>query len=172
MAEHPEDRYANIAGVELTMSAANTMSFVELRTGIGMQADRKTAVGMLIDEIDYSPKQKVFNDMNATGDRLSVGITVSNQVTDLEDVTDKRILHSANIYRLDGGTAGNFVIQVVPLVYQFFPAIIHAERAVFLAADSLGLADPEVIRMRMYYRTVTLTDGEFIELSEVFRLVG
>ena len=166
------DKYANIATLEVTLSAANTLTFQEMQTNLGIDPDRKKAVAMIIDEIDYLPGTTSLTEMTAANDRIDMSITISNNVPVIVDITDRRILHSATIVRLDGGTAGNFILQRTPFSYQFFPPLITAEKRIYLGCMSAGLASAMTLRCRIYYRTVAIDQADFIELAEVFRLVG
>lgn len=168
----PIDRYANIATIEVTESAADTLTFQELRTNLGIDSGRQKASAMIIDEIDYFLSTTTLNALDADQDRIHFAVTISNAVADLQDITDRRILHSGFLQRNDGGTAGNAMIFRMPLIYQFFPPLITAERAIFLAVLGGTTAIANVLRVRVYYRTVEISQGEFIELAEVFRLVG
>ena len=173
MAQHPlRDRYANIATFDVTETAAGTLTFAELRTSAGIDASRKTATALLVDEIDYFIGVAAYADMTSNGDDILMAITISSSVTDLQDMADSRILHSNIVTRVDFGTAGSAQLVKAPLVSQFFPPLITAERSLFLGVVSAGLASAVNVRARVYYRTVQLTDGEFLELAEVFRLVG
>lgn len=173
MPEHPlRDKYANIATFDITQGAANAIVFGELLTGAGIDSGRRKATAILIDEIDYFPYAAAIAQMTTAGDDLFLGLTVSDQVTALSDVSDSRILHAAQYTRFDFGTAASGAFFRLPFVYQFFPALITAERRIYLGFDSTGLAAAQSCRARMYYRTVEITEGEFIELAEVFRLVG
>lgn len=168
----PIDKYANIATFSVLMSAANTLTFVELLTGLGIEPDRKSARGMLIDEIDYMPAGNMINEMTTALDVINYALSISNAPTDLNDMTDTRILHTGRLQRQDLGTAATAWVHKLPLVYQFFPPLVTAERRIYLGADSVGLASAGTIRARMYYRAVEITQADFIELAEIFRLVG
>lgn len=166
------DKYANIATLAVTMSAANTLTFAELRTQVGIEPDRQSANAMIIDQIDYFPERNMFQEMTVAGDAVLAALCVSNAVTDLEDFSDRRILHAMAVNRHDLGTPASAWIFKTPLVHQFFPPLITADRSLFLGAFSVGLATAGVIRSRIYHRIVKVTQAEFIELAEVFRLVG
>ena len=167
-----EDRYANIATVSVTESAPGTLTFTELRTGMGIQANRKTAVAMLIDQIDYFVAQGAFALMTTAQDRIQMAITISNGIINLVDISDRRILHSAEMTRVDLGTAGSGIMVNMPLTHQFFPPLILAEKSLYLGVDSVGLAAVVALNARIYYRTTDLNDSELLEISEVFRLVS
>ena len=167
------DKYANILTAFVDQSAANIITFTEINTGLGIEPDRKTARAMIIDEIEYHPRMLTgISQMTTHLDQMIAGITLSNNVSDLEDVTDRRILHAVNYFRFDGGTAANLVFERLPWIYQFFPPLITAERKIYLGFDSVGLAAATRMTIRVYYRVVEIQQADFIELAEVFRLVG
>lgn len=166
------DRFANFASIEVTQSAANTLTFASLSTNMGFLGRRDQALAMVIDEIQYSPGKTGLDLMSATGDQILMGLTTSDQITDLEDLTDNRLLDFNQVMRHDGGTAASHVFRRFPDRKQFFPPIISAERTLFLGCDSTGLASAITVRMRILFRVETLTGPELVELSEVFRLTS
>jgi len=166
------DKFANIATIEVVSSGANVLTFQEMRTQVGIQPDRKSANAVIIDEIDYFVNIAALNEFTANGDIAKIAITISNAVSDLEDITDRRILHSALLARTDFGTAAGGQFTIMPIVFQFFPPLITAERSLFLAVHTAGLASAMTLRARIYHRVVEIKQAEFIELAEVFRLVG
>ena len=163
-----EDRYANIASATVTESGTGTLTFQEILTNVGPVVK----VGMLLDEINYHIPAAEITKLVGDGDEIRMGWTVSNQVTDLEDFTDRRILHTASLIRKESGTPGNFAFHRNPMQYQFFPPLIHAERRIYLAVLGVSLASAVTVRSRIYYRTVDLTPQNFLELSQTFQLIG
>jgi len=167
-----EDRYANIATISVTFSAANTATFQELPTQLGIQSDRKTAVAMLIDQIDYFTTNAALLEMTTAGDSIHWMLSISNGIANFLDFADRRVLHTTFLHRADFGTAAGGQLVQIPITKQFFPPLVVAERSLYLGGTSVGLASAAVIHCRIYYRTVTLTDSQFLEISEVFRLVS
>lgn len=166
------DRFANIASLTVLQSAANTLTFGSLNTNMGFLGRRDQALAMVVDEIQYSPVAGALNEMTTAGDLIELAITTSSQVTDLSDLTDQRILDFQRLHRVDGGATASFLVQETPFRKQFFPPLITAERTLFIAFDSVGLAGAQTCRARILFRVETLTAAELIELSEVFRLTG
>lgn len=172
MAQGIRDRFLNIASIDNTMSAANTLTFAPLTTNMGFLGRRDQALAMVIDEIQYSPNAPMLNEMTATTDTVQMALTTSDLVTDLLDLTDQRILDFHAYIRHDLGTAGAAWVFEIPARKQFFPPMITAERTIFLALNTGGLATAGRARVRILYRVETLTGAELVELSEVFRLTG
>jgi len=172
MAAAIRDRFANVASIQTLQTGANVITFAPLATNMGFLGRRDQALAMAIDEIQYSPLSGNFPLMTAANDNIIMGITISDQVTDLEDLTDRRVIDFALLQRMDFGTAASGQIIESPLRKQFFPPMITAERTLYLGVDSSGLASAITCRARILYRVETLTGAELVELSEVFRLTG
>lgn len=162
-----EDRFANRAGITVTESAAGTLTFQELITGVGFN----TKKGMLIDEIDYYIPQATVALLVANPDEVRFGITSSTGVTDLEDATDSRILHSASFQRRESTAVGVEHLKF-PLVYQFFPSLIHAHIRIHLAILGVSLATVANVRVRILWRFIDLNDREIAELVQATLLQG
>jgi len=166
------DRFANIASIGVTLSAANTRTVASLQTNMGFLGRRDQALAMAIDEIQYSPSLDALGEMTADGDAIEMVLATSDIPTDLQNLTDNRILDfHAWVKQHDGTAASAYTIQS-PARKQFFPPLITAERTLFLIADTNGLGSAAVLRLRILFRVETLTGAELVELSEVFRLTG
>ncbi len=166
------DRFANFASFRVTQSQANTLTFGSLATNMGFLGRRDQALAMIIDELQYSPGRDAVTSMTAGSDHITMGLCTSDQITDLEDLSDNRLLDYHEIENLAIGTIASFVLQEFPFRKQFFPPIITAERTLFLGVDSTGLASAITVSARILYRVETLTGAELVELSEVFRLTS
>lgn len=167
MAKRAEDRFANLASAVVTLSAADTLTFTELQTGIGLGQ----GVGILIDMIDYEVSPAMLELMTASGDQVACGWSTSDAVTDV-NVNERRVIDYTRISRHDHGTAasGEFVLQ--PQRKTFIPSLVIAAPRLYLFGFSVGLASVGTIRSRIFFRYIDLTDKEYLELAETFILVG
>ena len=166
MGEGREDRFANVAAGEVVMSAANALTFTELLTGVSLGQ----GVGMLIDQIDYYPTEATAAEMATSADALVMGVTTSNDLTDLDDYKDRRIVH---VIRSEiQMTTSGAVYMKWPEVAQFFPPLILAAPRLYLAVDTSAYAAAATVRFRIYFRYVSLTPQQYLELAEAFLLVG
>lgn len=162
-----EDRFANVFTAELTLSAANTLTFAELNFGITLR-DR---VAIVIDELYYFFNTAAYGLMTTAADVIAVGITVSDQVTDISDMGDRRILSGKRITRVDFGTAASGGLVDEPFKESFSPPLIALPNRLFLGMVTAGLAATIVCQLRMHFRTVTITqDQQLIEVLESFQL--
>lgn len=168
MARQNEDRFSNLASFSVTMSAANVLTFVELVTGVSLG----TGIGMLIDQIDYQPSDGTLVDFTANADAVTLAISTSNAVTNIEAGADQRVIHSNSLSRRDFGTAAAASFIVLPLTNQFFPPMIVASPRLYLGMNTSGLASAGSATARVFFRYITLTDKEYLELAESFILVG
>lgn len=172
MARAIRDRFANVAAIQTTTSAADTETFAPLATNMGFLGRRDQALAMVIDEIQWSLSNAALALLDADGDQIHLALTTSNLLTDLTDLTDQRILANFRLARYDGGTAASMLLYPMPAIKQYFPPLITAERTLFLGVDSASLGAVITAQIRILYRVETLTSAELIELAETFRLTG
>lgn len=169
MARGSEDRFSNLASIVVVESAANTLTFVELLTGISLGL----GIGMLIDQIDYYPSIATVEDLVATGDRIRMALTTSNAGSNL-NVSDNRVIHMAQLMvePIVGSAASGGSPFKTPIIHQFFPPMIVAAPRLYGAVQGASLAAAGNITVRLYFRYITLTSQEYLELAETFILVG
>lgn len=166
-----ESRFAKIARVRVTQSAANNLTFTEFQTGVGLQvaATRGKGTGWLIDQLDYYVPNQVAA-MPATGDIVRYGITTSNAIVDLESMEDQRILHAAE--KLLILTTSGAALLTQPHSFQFFPALLWAEPTLFIASDGESLAVAAEVICRIFYRTIELDQQLVFEVAQAFRIIS
>jgi len=162
-----EDRFANIFTVDLTMSGANALTFQEMQFGITLR-DR---IAIVIDELYYFPTAASLDEMTTLGDSLFWTISISDQPTDIRDLSDRRLLYTKQIKRNDFGTAAGAQLITLPLKESFSPPLIVLPNRIFLGMDTVGLASAARAFIRMHYRTVSITqDQQLIEVLEAFQM--
>lgn len=172
MAQAIRDRFANVAAIQATTAIADTEVFAPLATNMGFLGRRDQALAMVIDEIQWQPSIAALTNLNAEADAIVMAVTTSNLVTDLANLTDQRVLASLTVCRLDHGTAASGEVFKLPVIKQYFPPLITAERTLFLGLDSIALGVVYSGQVRILYRVETLSAAELIELAETFRLTG
>lgn len=168
MAAAREDRFANVAAVRTVMSAANVLTFSELLTGISLGQ----GVGMLIDQIDYHLSSASERELVGSADSMVCALTTSNDITDISDMQDRRILHSMVKTPVVVGSVVSLVISLRPVVFQFFPPLILAAPRIQFGVDSAGFGAAGTVDVRIYFRYITLSPQQYLELAEAFILTG
>lgn len=162
-----EDRFANVFTAEATQGGANALVFTELTFGITLR-DR---IAIVIDELYFYASRTAIQEMTAVGDQLQWALVVSDQVTDLNDLGDRRILYATFVQRADFGTAAGAAHIRIPIKESFAPPLISLPNRLYFAANSEGLATAAIFRLRMHFRTVSITqDQQLIEVLEAFQL--
>lgn len=162
-----EDRFANIFTARVVMSAANTLTFNELVFGITLR-DR---VAIVIDQAFFWVNAAALGEMTTSSDRVEMALTVSDQVTAIGDMNDRRVMFGTNLIRHDLGTAASSTIFRMPLKEEFLPPLIILPNRVFFGVDTNGLASAATCYLRLHYRTVSITqDRQLIEVLEAFQL--
>jgi len=161
-----EDRFANVFSAELTLSAANVVTFAEMNFGITLR-DR---VAIVIDELYFYWTNAAIAEMTATGDFLTWALSVSDQPTSFVP-DDRRLLYIHTLLRHDMGTAAAGAFVQNPLKAEFNPPLIALPNRLFLGGVTGGLASAAVLRLRMHFRTVSITqDQQLVEVLEAFQL--
>ncbi len=162
-----EDKYANVFNAEVTLSAANTLTFAPLQFGIQLR-DR---IGIEIRELFYWYTDAALLEMTTAGDSLTWALTRSDQITDINDVGDDRIIDVHTMTRMDFGTAGSGQFQERPLKKSYNPPLLVLPTRLHFAARTAGLASAAVMRMRMHFTTVSISQDAILkELLETFEL--
>ena len=162
-----EDRFANVFTAEVVQSATNVLTFGEMVFGITLR-DR---VAVVIDELYFYLSAAGLALMTAVSDSISMGITVSDQVSDITDLADRRILYTQILIRADFGTAAAAQFIRMPLKESFSPPVLALPNRFYFGVDSAGLASVLTARLRMHFRTEKITqDQQLIEVLETFQL--
>lgn len=168
MAAGDTDRWASIATVQTTESAAGTITFSSINTGVGLATKR----GLLIDELQFFVGLTDLNLILAETDAIDMGLTVSNGVDDLSDFTDRRILQNLTLSRADHGTAASGELVQMPIIQQFFPALITAEQTLYFGVKGISLAAVFTAKLRILFRYIELSDRDVLEIAQNFSLVS
>jgi len=162
-----EDRFANVFTAEVTMSAANTLTFVQMDFGMTFR-DR---IAVVIDELFFYPGSAAIVQMTTAADELIMGITTSDQPGGLLDLADRRIVYSHIVGRYDFGTAASGTLVERVFKQSFSPPLIVLPTRMFFGFQTVGLAAAQTCVMRMHYRTVSITqDQQLTEVLEAFAL--
>lgn len=159
-----DDRFRNVLSIEVTQSAADTLTFQEVPTGVSLGQ----GLGIVIDEISYYPNHANIRELDADTDTLMMALTTSDQPDDIADYSDSRIVDTVALLSHVVGTAGNFQVHELPIRTEFTPPIILATPRLFLAVDTAGFGAAATARVRVAFRYVKLTPQEYLEVAETF----
>lgn len=165
-----KDVFVNQAYLEVVESAPNTLTFNQLLTGISIYEK----VGWLISRLDYTFGMLPTN-FGASGDAVSFGLCVSNQITGV-GVNQSAVIDHNNFTRIDMGTAASGFYIRTPITKDFSDlpggGLLVPPNPVFLYVVGTALTAAVTIQARMFYTVKTLKVEDFWELVELRRMIG
>lgn len=163
--------FTNIAHIKVTESAANTLTFAKLETGVSITQK----VGWIIHKMEYYFHSISGSFLDTAGDIAVAALTVSNVWTDIDDQSNPAILDSCYVRRADFGTAAAAQFFIFPIVKDFsmLPGggLLIPPNPVYGAAKCTGAASAGTVRLRLYYSPVDLKTEDFWQMLEMYRLI-
>lgn len=165
--------YTNIAHIAVTESAANTLTFQKLETGISVNQK----VAWIIHKLEYFLAGCVTSAIfDTSADSWLGGLVASNALTDLSDQSNPAVLDSLQIRRIDLGTAASGMFFVSPIIKDFsmLPGggLLIPPVPLYAAAKGTSLGAATTTRLRLYYSQIELKTDEFWQLLEMYRLIS
>lgn len=168
------DKYANAATITLTESAANTLTYKKLETGIALFEK----VAWLIARIEYFFAFAI-TDFNGAGDTLGVALCTTNIRTSIlttSAFSDPAIIDLISISRYDLGAAASGFLYEKPFVKDFSTlpggGLLIPPSPLFGAIEGTGLAAATTTLVKLWYTLVELTPDDYWELVESRRMVS
>jgi len=164
------EKFSNVAYIQVEESAANTLTFKKLETGIAPFEKR----AWLISRIEYFFASSSTN-FAADNDRLQIGISASNSFTAV-DLGENAILDLYDYKRIDLGAAASGMFQTWPAVKDLSTipggGLLAPPNPLYLFAKGSSLPNAMTVDCRFYYTSFDLKADEFWELVEMRRMVG
>lgn len=165
------DAYANMAIVSVTESAANTLTFKKLESGMGW--NEKTA--WVISRIEYNAGSQLAANFNGDGDKLDFGLCMSNSITS-PSTTDVNVLDQLTIERADYGAAATAIFKLYPILKDFSTlpggGLLITPNPLYLFARGTGLVAASSVVARIYYTVISLTPDDYLQLLEARRILS
>ena len=103
MAKESKDLFSNVAYGSVTHSAANTLTFQEIATGISVQAK----IAWIISKITWLIDAASLAALAGASDILRMAVVLSNKITDLSDLSDPAIVDLTRLSVEVHGTAAS-----------------------------------------------------------------
>jgi hypothetical protein len=163
------DQFANIAAINVTESAANTLTFKKLETAISLFEK----IAWIIHRIEYfwTPNIAVFN---ADQDKLHFGLSATNSFA-APALDNPAVLDFEKITRVDvSATSAGFDKQPIVKDLATLPGggLIVPPNPLYGWALGEGLVSAATINMRLYYSNLRLTADQYWELVEARRIIS
>jgi len=170
MAKKTIDQYANVAALQVTESAAGTLTTAKFAFPFSIM----DKMAILVSRIEYWPGG--LDQLNSTGDYILGGITVAASVTDLRTQSDPQVVDSFSYGRIDLGTAATGMFKAMPWVKDLsnLPGggILLAPNPLYVAVKSNGAGGPTSLWVRLYYTYMELSTEEYWQLVESRRIIS
>jgi len=165
------DKYAQFFYMDVTMSAANTLTFAKLALGISMF----DYAGLLLHSVHYFPGRASYTECVTNSDEFTCAVTGSNSIdsltADQPEVYDRLTVNAS-----PSGTPANFVQRHLPVIHDFGTApgggVLVPAQDIYFAMESTGFANPGSAEARVYYTVVKLQATDYLELVQRLRVLS
>jgi hypothetical protein len=153
--------YANRALASVTMSAANTLTFEQIRFAVGTFQ----GVAMVLHRIEWHPSWASLKELVAATDWIRMAIVTNDNLSALNP-DDQDVIATYSIYGI--GVAVEPHKRPYVSDFSTLPSggLIMPANPVYLGANTAGAASASVVRVVMYYTFKTLSDKDYLELLQ------
>lgn len=160
-----KDVYPNRAFERLTLSAANTLTFVQLQFGVGLFQ----GIAAIINRIEWFPPIATIQELLTGADTLEMALTNRDDLANL-DPTNQSVLAKKNIIPLQVGAVTSLTHERYPMIsdYSTMPGggLIVPANPLYVGMITTGFAAAAVVDIVVYLLFKQLTDAEYIELVQ------
>ena len=164
------DEFANMALITTVESAANTLTFKKLETGISLNEK----IAWIINRIEYLISDPFFSNFVQDADSLAFGLSVSGSWATVA-LTEITILDFNN-YNQVVATGVGFMRVVQPVVkdYSSLPSggIIVPPVPLYGWVKGSGLANATTVTARIWYTMLNLSPDQYWQLVEARRVLS
>jgi hypothetical protein len=174
MAASQTDKFANIATITINESAANTLTFKKLETGINLMEK----IAWVISRIEYMATT-YFTVLDGNNDQIHMGLCVANNLTSMVTAAayaDPSLLDKIVYERTDTGTAANATLSVKPYVKDFSDlpggGIIVPPSPLYGFVQGVGNANVNSVIIKLFYTSMIVPPADFWELVEARRIIS
>ena len=171
-AKSVKDKYPNIASVSVLSSAANTLTFQQLQSGISIF--EKTA--WEIYAVEYDIDAGDLDEMTATLDNVLFGLIRTDNSSSIL-YSDPALIDYVRLeHFFMGFTPATSKLLQFPIVRSFIEMfgspLIVLPNPLYGFVKSTGLASALKVVIRIYYKQIILSPQDYVELIEATRIVS
>jgi hypothetical protein len=163
MANKSVTEFGSSLSLRVTESAANTLTFAKIEGGVVNAAK----VGWVVQKLHFSTS--ALSQMNSSGDTISIALTVSNKLTDL-NVDNPGVIYVKVLQRVDLGVAATGIIHDLTFEVDFSTlqgnGLLILPNPLYIAVLGTGLAAATVALLRMYFYEISMQDSDYFNLVQ------
>lgn len=171
-----KDKFANMATIKILESAATTLTFAKLETGIALFEK----IAWLISRLEIVWQNRGSGLLSANDDSITWALTCTNQLTALsvaDLIENPSVIYGQRIRRTDFGTAATGQFDVDPMIVDFSTlpggGIIVPPNPLYGAIVGYSIASAALVYLRIYYTNYVLSGAdEYWELVESRRVIS
>lgn len=163
-----KDNFPSVLIEDITMSAANTLTFSEVQVGLNL-FDK---VGLIMHRIEYFFGLATYDELAANADFVQIALTSSNSLGSLGS-NERALIDKLEIDCIASGAPANLNIIQAPFVKDWsgLPGggLLIPPKPLYVGMTSVGFAAAGTGYARMYFTLKKLSDADYLELVETFR---
>ena len=171
MPKAQSDKFANQAVITVTESAANTLTFKKLETGISLFEK----LAWLICRVEYFPANLAAAIFNGDGDGVNIALTTTDQLTSIA-IANNAVLDLMLLARNDYGAAATMLMRHGPITKDFSTlpggGLLVPPNPLYAACVGNGLVSAMTVYVKLFYTTYELSPEEYWELVESRRMIA
>jgi hypothetical protein len=161
------DKYSNLAVVSVVESAANTLTFKKLETGMSL-LDKAAWV---VNRLEYLISPAYASNWSANGSRLDFGLALGNGFA--APAFDEVAIVDYNSRLLSWFTSVGFHLDNFPILKDFSAlpggGLLLPPNPLYIFAKGLTLTAAGTVTVRIWYQVVKLSASDYWELVEARR---
>ena len=165
MAKAKQDVFAQVMQMEVTMSAANTLTFAAVLIGTPLF----DYAALILERIDYYVAPATMAELITNADILDVAITGKNSLTNL-DLGQAEVYDRLRLFGVLSGTAATLLIPEFPLVHDFSTmsggGLLVPAQTVYIGMTSSNLTPAGIANARVYYRIMDMNAPDYLEMVQ------
>ena len=162
MAKAKMDRYSNRAIERTTMTAVNTITYSQIRFGVGIFQ----GIALVIHRVEWYPSVGSLRELVAASDQLDFAITSTDGLAVITDILEPSILVLKNL----AGLGVNVEFIELPFISDFSKlpggGLILPPNPLFLCVNTQGAVAASSVGCLIYFTFLELTDKDYIELIQ------
>ena len=156
------DRYVNRTLAQVSMSAANVLTFQQVRFAAGLFE----GLALKLVRVEWNISAALLRELGAATDSINFGITTRDDLVSI-DPTNLSVLASYNVVGMGAGAEP----MIMPIIMDFsnLPegGLLIPANPMYLGINSAGVAAAlGPIYVTMFYNWIRLTDKESLELLQ------